>query len=93
MPCGGIYPIKGSFVEPIEAQADPAHPMVCWTCGKSDPKPTFWCEEWDTPIHRECIPEFLTTDEGRIVLNHGHMVYIPETPARTVQHSETGENP
>jgi hypothetical protein len=35
-------------------------------------------EEWDTFIHRHCIPEFQESREGDCVMIHGHFVQIPE---------------
>jgi hypothetical protein len=76
VPCGGVYPI-------IPATHKNAR---CWQCGlTAAAKPLdHFCDEWDTYIHRDCIPAFLATDEGRIVLDHGHEVWIaglgPEAP-------------
>ena len=69
MPCGGIYPIKGSMIEPYHK---PEHP--CWVCGKPDC--THFCEEWDTPMHAHCVAAFLLTEEGQCVIGHGHTVVV-----------------
>lgn len=63
MPCGGIYP--GGLM---------AQRYSCLQCDK--PGCDLWCEEWDSPLHSECVEEFLKTVPGDIVLNHGHEVII-----------------
>jgi len=68
MPCGGIYPAK---VEAGDGE--------CMHCGKEDPIPTLYCEEWDCFLHVDCVPDFLETDEGLIVLDHGHEIDTGET--------------
>ena len=60
MPCGGIFPIKKSG--------------KCWVCDKSGAK--HFCEEWDAFIHARCVPKFLQTEEGQIVIDHGHLVSL-----------------
>lgn len=35
-----------------------------------------FCHEWDTYIHARCVPVFLQTDEGQIVIDHGHEVIL-----------------
>ena len=69
MPCGGIFPIKGSYVE---RYYDPKH--KCWICNK--PKCTHFCEEWDCGLHVDCAVKFLTTEEGILMREHGHLVQI-----------------
>ncbi len=68
MPCGGIWmPVKGT------------HWLngPCWCCGKTECE--LFCDEWDTPLHIECLSLFLRTDEGRLtLLDHKHGIYIPE---------------
>jgi hypothetical protein len=76
MPCGGIYPISGSWVESIE-KPNIAPLLWCLHCNKPEPRPDFWCEEWDGGLHRDCIPAYLMGAEGRIIMDHGHMVFIP----------------
>jgi len=61
MPCGGINYFGGESDE-------------CWVCGKDGAK--HFCFEWDTFIHGKCVPDFLISDEGRIVIEHGHEVHI-----------------
>jgi hypothetical protein len=60
MPCGGIRPVSDNG--------------ICWQCQKDGAK--HFCEEWDTFIHGVCVPEFLLTDEGKVVIDHGHLVII-----------------
>lgn len=76
MPCGGIYPIAGTWVEPYYNAEDP-HSRCLW-CGKGEPKPDHFCDEWDCFLHGECIEEFLKGDEGKIVLIYGHQVWRGE---------------
>ena len=74
MPCGGIFPIVGSWVEGV-APAD-LDERTCWICagGRSD----LYCEEWDCYLHRRCLGRFLVTEEGALVLTHQHLIYVPE---------------
>lgn len=64
MPCGGIYPGGPCGLTD--------HP--CWVCGEKGCD--LFCDEWDTPIHSRCVPDFLETDEGKCVLHHGHEVVV-----------------
>lgn len=66
MPCGGIHPLGWE---------NPARDKYkCGQCGK--PKPDCFVMEWDDFIHSECVPAFLETEEGKIVLEHKHEVSI-----------------
>jgi hypothetical protein len=78
MPCGGIYPVAGSWIEPgITATLDDSPDnTTCFQCDQPILDHAHFCEEWDCLLHRECIPAFLETDEGKIVLAHGHDVII-----------------
>ena len=60
MPCGGIYPMNNPYG------------CSCWQCGKSEPTPELFCDEWDTFLHAECALAFLNTEEGNIILTHAH---------------------
>lgn len=67
MPCGGIWPlakVNGKWA------GDPE--LRCWQCNRSGAD--HFCEEWDTGLHGKCIAEFLETEEGKVVVNHGHQV-------------------
>lgn len=66
MPCGGIYPVSGICDEGDHLR------YTCLFCGKN--KCDHWCEEWDAPLHADCIVPFLETEEGQTVLHHGHLV-------------------
>ena len=35
-----------------------------------------FCHEWDTSIHARCVPRFLATDEGQIVIDHKHTILL-----------------
>jgi hypothetical protein len=64
MPCGGIFPgYAGGTVD---------HP--CWVCRKGGCD--LFCMEWDAVIHSACVPKFLASDEGQIVLDHKHQVVV-----------------
>ena len=73
MPCGGIYPIKGSWVERHSAGG-----LRCYHCDKSFPTPELWVEEWDAPIHKACVEEFLKTPEGQVIVDHEHEIILNE---------------
>lgn len=76
MPCGGIRPL-------LSRQS--SH-YPCWVCNLKDCD--LWCEEWDTPIHSRCVPRFLKTEEGKIVLDHGHGVQMMKDGKPVVLHEE-----
>jgi hypothetical protein len=62
MPCGGID------------KYNDVHPGDCFYCSKPDA--THYCHEWDCMLHADCIIPFLETEEGKIVIKHGHTVTI-----------------
>lgn len=64
MPCGGIYPLE---LGPYD---------ICWVCQACGVD--HYCEEFDCGLHRSCVPAFLNTKEGLLVLEHGHGVIIAE---------------
>lgn len=64
MPCGGIYPAGGRE----------RFPYLCFHCNQ--PGPDCWVEEWDAPIHSECVKDFLETEEGSFIIGHGHYIGI-----------------
>jgi len=35
-----------------------------------------FCHEWDTFIHARCVPRFLASDEGQIVIEHKHTILL-----------------
>jgi hypothetical protein len=86
MPCGGIYPIAGSALEKFTNDKQP-----CWMCDKGSCD--CFCDEWDTMIHSACVPAFLETDEGKIVLAHRHEVIVMRDGARVVLFGEEYEHP
>jgi hypothetical protein len=69
MPCGGITPTKNSFLRDTVAS-----PQECYYCGKKGA--LHFVEEWDAFIHAVCVPAFLQTDEGKVIIKHKHEVYI-----------------
>jgi hypothetical protein len=73
MPCGGIYPVHGSWVEK-QGWSGPI--TRCWVCNKTGSD--HFCDEWDTGLHYACIPRFLSSDEGQIVIAHKHNVYMTQ---------------
>lgn len=69
MPCGGIYPADGrGFIQLPETG------IHCYVCGK--PNARHFCDEWDCGIHARCVPDFLKSNEGKVVINHAHEVYL-----------------
>ena len=50
----------------------------CFQCGSVVEQNALFVEEWDCIIHRECLPAFLNTEEGGIVMLHGHEILVPE---------------
>jgi hypothetical protein len=77
MPCGGIYPIAMHFSREHLQLDNDAH--RCPVCRKHvDPDTDLFCDEWDRYLHRACLGVFLTSDEGRMVLNHGHAIIVLE---------------
>jgi hypothetical protein len=71
MPCGGIYPIRGSWIEELGNTKG-----ECYFCGKNTHINDLFCEEWDCYLHKECVKPFLETKEGKIVLKHGHDISL-----------------
>jgi hypothetical protein len=68
---GGIHPIKGTKQG---YQHLPAEKRICCHCGLGDAR--HYCMENEKFIHAHCAPAFLQTDEGRIIINHGHTVRL-----------------
>ena len=73
MPCGGIVPIKQSVIRSLPDLDS----LTCWVCNK--PNCELWCEEWDTPLHKACLKEFLASEEGKVIIDHQHLIYDGET--------------
>ena len=46
----------------------------CFACGKGYAE--HWLEEWDAYIHAGCVPKFLQTEEGAILIAHGHTILV-----------------
>lgn len=65
MPCGGIGPM-------VPTDDDSSK---CFMCQKKSSD--LWVEEWDTGIHRACLPAFLMSQEGQDMMSHGHEIYVP----------------
>lgn len=63
MPSGGIYPVQDL---PSDAK--------CATCRGSNP--THYCEEWDHFLHAKCAMNFLSTTEGKILIDLDHSISI-----------------
>ena len=76
MPCGGIFPVFGNWVEKYLLQAaDTPDPIdKCWQCDRTGPD--HFCLEFDCFLHGSCVEKFLQTQEGEIVLKHGHEVRV-----------------
>ena len=72
MPCGGIYS-NHPYLGGMSSNA------VCFQCAEeAGYREMLFVEEWDTSIHRSCLSAFLSTDEGKIIMCHGHEIYIEE---------------
>jgi hypothetical protein len=70
MPCGGIYPIKS--ISELEQHFRDGN--KCWMCDEPTDVYDLVCVEWDCTLHYECLTSFLTTEEGRIVIEHEHEI-------------------
>lgn len=76
MPCGGIYPgspLNQRGPGKLDEKLMPSD-GGCWVCYKGGCE--HFCDEWDTYIHARCVPEFLQTEEGQCVIQHGHIVIL-----------------
>lgn len=62
MPCGGI----GKYTD--------VPPGKCFQCGEDGA--THYCHEWDCMLHADCVVPFLSSEEGELVIAHGHTVTI-----------------
>lgn len=72
MPCGGIS--GGQIYGMFQIKGE------CFQCYMDilEPDDGLFVEEWDCVIHRNCLGNFLLTDEGKVVMNHGHSIMVPE---------------
>lgn len=70
MPCGGIYPIRGSDIEEFISFG------VCFSCNCDTNVSDLWVEEWDAPLHRSCLEEFKKSEEYKVIERHGHEVIL-----------------
>jgi len=73
MPCGGIHPIDNDQLGTIREHLDSTQ-GGCWVCSRGGAM--HFCHEWDTFIHARCVPRFLATDEGQIVIDHKHTILL-----------------
>jgi hypothetical protein len=73
MPCGGIEPIRPRGRGTIKEHLPPTE-GGCWVCNRGGCH--HFCLEWDTYIHARCVPTFLQTEEGQIVVLHQHRVVL-----------------
>ena len=48
--------------------------FACWVCNKRGAM--HFCDEWDTFIHARCVPMFIQTEEGQILIHHKHAVIL-----------------
>lgn len=77
MPCGGIRPV----LVKDETSYLPGAQKWCFQCREvwnEEAEYVYFCDEWDCWICRECIHEFLQTEEGKIVIRHKHEILIEE---------------
>lgn len=68
MPCGGVYSVP------------PSPRNTCFVCERGGGD--LFCDEWDTHLHRECLGSFLLSEEGKIVLAHGHAISVDAVRTR-----------
>jgi hypothetical protein len=73
MPCGGIEPMSNPDGLTIKDKLPPTK-GGCWMCSRGGCK--HFCHEWDTYIHARCVPAFLKTEEGKIIMGHKHLVVL-----------------
>lgn len=73
MPCGGIHPIDNDQLGTIHEHLDPTQ-GGCWVCSRGGAM--HFCHEWDTFMHARCVPRFLASGEGQIVIAHRHTVLL-----------------
>ncbi len=75
---GGIYPIKGTSVSYTPGiphpSPIPAAQRICCVCGGGDAQ--HFCEENKAYIHARCAVEYLQTEQGRTIIDHGHTVRL-----------------
>lgn len=76
MPCGGIHMIPPDYLneegKPFSGFESGA---TCFLCNEPVDKYDLFCDEWDCYLHYNCVPEFLTSEEGAIVIVHQHEIY------------------
>ncbi len=75
MPCGGIFPIKAEDW------------FQCFHCNQVGGD--HFVEEWDAVLHGQCVLPFLQTEEGRLVLDHGHQIELKTMDGAYVLTNET----
>jgi hypothetical protein len=72
MPCGGIVPMKGGGGT-VRTKLSP-NDGGCWMCHRGGC--LHMVIEWDAYIHARCVADFLKTDEGACIIEHGHEVHL-----------------
>jgi hypothetical protein len=73
MPCGGIWPMAmggGGYVNEVRQTIDGG----CFICQRGGCR--HWIDEWETFIHARCVPQFLQTQKGKVVMAHKHTVIL-----------------
>jgi hypothetical protein len=78
MPCGGIIPLDQVNKE-----------ERCLICDKSDTD--HFCEEWDSMLHVKCATTMFRTDEGKILISHGHEIVLDFSLSETKMSDEEKE--
>ena len=74
---GGIHPIKGKSVAYRHGPSPslmPATQRVCCVCGEDDAQ--HFCDENKEYIHARCALKYLQTEQGKIIIEHGHTVRL-----------------
>lgn len=77
MPCGGISRrVLGKSV--AEFFSTTSAPVRCMNCNEriESAGDSLFVEEWDGFIHYLCLGDYLNSEEGGIVLLHGHEIMV-----------------
>jgi hypothetical protein len=66
---GGIHPIKGKSTSLV-----PAAQRICCVCEEGDAR--HFCYENKKYIHARCALQYLRTEQGKVIVDHGHTVRL-----------------
>ena len=60
----------------VESWVEKYGKSPCWICDKLVGMNDLWIEEWDAPLHRRCLNQFMKTSEYRTIVLHGHPIVL-----------------